>query len=117
MNGIVLQRTSVFKDLGILFDTKLTFSEHVLAVCKSAFGLLGLIRRSGNFLRNTESLKMLYYSLVRSKLEYGAVIWSPHFVYLIVTIESIQRKFLRFLYYKEFGNYNYVISYSELLNI
>ena len=43
---------------------------------------------------------ILYYSLVRSILEFGSVVWNPIQVGLKNKIEIIQRRFLRMLAYK-----------------
>jgi hypothetical protein len=45
-------------------------------------------------------LIILYYSLVRSILEFGSVVWNPIQVGLKNKIEIIQRRFLRMLAYK-----------------
>jgi len=100
MNGESLSRKTSIKDLGIIFDPKLSFVEHIISICKSAYSILGFIKRSGSFLQSPHSLKLLFDALVRSRLEYGSLIWYPHATYLLNTIEQVQAKFLRFLFYK-----------------
>lgn len=117
MGSELLSRKLMFKDLGVSFDSRFCFNEHVVLMCKSAFSVLGFIRRSANFLKNINTLKLLYCSLVRSKLEYAAVIWCPHVKYLEVLVENVQKRFLRFLYFKSFGHYTTQVPYSELLRI
>lgn len=117
MDGAVLCRKSTFKDLGVVFDSKLYFSDHVLATCKAAYSVLGFIHRSSSFLKNINSIKLLFCSLVRSRLEYASVVWYPHQVYLLNMIETIQKKFLRLLYFKTFGYFTFDVPYSQLLQI
>ena len=76
-NNTVLSRGQTTKDLGILFDSKLDFVEHVNVITNSALRLLGFIIRNCKQFSNTQALKTLYFSLVRSKIEYGAIIWNP----------------------------------------
>lgn len=113
----VLSVKSSIKDLGVLFDSKFHFADHVFSICKSAFSILGLIRRLGNIFNSIRSLRHLYCSLVRSRLEYASVVWCPHVDCLSVLVESIQKKFLRYLYFKEFGHYTAAVPYSELLRM
>ena len=50
-------------------------------------------------------LKTLYNCFVRSKLEYCSLIWSPIYNKHIGELESVQRKFLKYLYFKTEGVY------------
>ena len=76
--------------------------------------LWGCIIRTWNAFKNTQCVQTLYYSLVRSKLEYGAVIWNPY--YRKDIIEKPQRRYLKYIYYKEHNVYSpQGISYSQLL--
>jgi hypothetical protein len=89
-----LSSRSSTKDLGIWFDSRLVF---VAALLK----LFGFLFRSCNEFRSVKCLTTLYFSLVRSRLEYGSIIWSPYYVTYIKSIESVQRKFLKYLSFKE----------------
>ncbi|KAJ8966393.1 hypothetical protein NQ317_019429 [Molorchus minor] len=54
---------------------------------------------------NIESLRVLYFSYIRSKLEYAALIWSPIYENAVILIESVQRKCLKFMFFKTNGFY------------
>ena len=64
------------KDLGVIVDSKLKFSSHIVNQVKKANRLMGLIRRSYNFL-DIVSLKYLFISLIRPHLEYCVTVWYP----------------------------------------
>lgn len=100
-----------------MFDDKFSFSGHVIEICKSAYRKLGFLFRSGSFLKKISTFKLLYFSLIRSNIEFGFIIWHPYHLYLTEMIEQIQIKFLRFLYYKIFGVYTFLVPYSELLTL
>lgn len=40
---------------------------------------------------------MLYKSLVRSHLEYGVSVWSPHYEYLIEKLEKVQKRAIKLI--------------------
>lgn len=94
INGDTLGRSSQVKDLGIIFDEQINFRSHISKIVGQAFKQLGFILRHGrDFTPNT--LKLLYCTYVRSCLEYGALIWSPHYSVHISSIERVQRRFLK----------------------
>ena len=84
------------KDLGVIFDSKLSFDAHVQSCISKANRILGIIRRSFSYL-NKESFLLLYKSLVRPHLEYANVIWAPKFKRQSAAIERVQRRATRLL--------------------
>lgn len=100
-----LEKPDSIKDLGIVFDTKLSFSLHYEYITTSALKSLGFILRSCKDFNNLECLKVLYYAYVRSRLEYASVTWSPYYAKYKIELESVQRKFAKFLYLKQNGYY------------
>ena len=118
----ILQRVSTVNDLGILFDESLSFTDHIEAICKDSMKLLGFIIRSTKDFTNIHTLKLLFVSLVRSKLEYLTVIWSPFYACHILRIERIQHKFLRVINYRlgysiDQLNYKDLMSSLNLLSL
>mgnify|MGYP005983777977 FL=1 len=92
-----LKRTDIYKDLGVIYDMKLSFVNHIQDTVAKAFKTYGFIYRNCKEFTNIRSLSALYYSLVRSRLEYCACVWSPIYEIHIIHVESVQRKFLKFL--------------------
>ncbi|XP_055528077.1 uncharacterized protein LOC129720614 [Wyeomyia smithii] len=91
VNGFNLERVSSIQDLGVTFNSKLCFNEHITATTCKAFALLGFIRRNARDFSDVYALKTLYCSIVRSVLEYAVQIWAPHQEAQIIRIERIQR--------------------------
>lgn len=80
------------KDLGVIFDSNFNFNTHIESMSSKAFVTLGFVKRfSKNF--SIECKKMLYCSLVRSKLEYASQVWAPYEIKYIQIIERVQKKF------------------------
>jgi Reverse transcriptase (RNA-dependent DNA polymerase) len=114
-----LDAVSKIRDLGILFDDKLTFKPHCDIVINRAKGLLGFIKRRAKEFVNVWVTKQLYLTYVRSVLEFGSVIWLPHTADYISKIESVQKQFLLFALRHRYNPYDYASlpSYEHRLNI
>ncbi len=90
-NPVTLASTDCEKDLGVYIDNELKFRSHIDRVSKKANCILGLIRRSFEFI-DKGIFKTLFTSLVRPHLEYGNIIWSPYYKKDIKVIENVQRR-------------------------
>ena len=78
----VIAKVDKIKDLGVTFDSRLKFDEHIDIKISKAYQMLGIIER--NFIYFTpDSFVVLYKSLVRSHLEYAVCVWNPHHQALI----------------------------------
>ena len=77
------------KDLGVIMDSDLNFEQHILSKVNKANSIMGLIRRSFNFL-DGYLFKKLYVTFVRPHLEYAQSVWSPYLKKHINTIEKFQ---------------------------
>lgn len=71
----------------------------------AASKMLGFILRNCKDFSHTSTFLQLFYSLVRSRLEYGAMIWYPVYQVNKDRIEAVQRRFLKYICFKEDGNY------------
>ena len=58
------------RDLGVLVSSDLSCADHYKYVCKNAYGIFNMVRRSIPFSSPITTKKLLYTSLVRSKLSY-----------------------------------------------
>lgn len=90
-------RVSEVRDLGVIYDSELSFSSHLGYVCRKASKVLGLITRNTKDFSKPETLCQLYKSYVIPILIYASPVWSPHLKYEIEFLESVQRRFLRSL--------------------
>jgi len=89
--GLVnLNYVNVVKDLGISFNNDLNFDHHISNIIKTAYKMLGLIKKNFIYL-NVEAFLCLYKSQVRSHLEYGVHVWSPWKVKDVERLEKVQK--------------------------
>jgi hypothetical protein len=83
-------------DLGVILDSKLSFREHIDSVVNKGSTMFGFIKRLSREFRDPYTLKVLYVTYVRSKLEYANSVWQPFYVIHIKNrIERIQEKFIK----------------------
>ncbi len=91
-NGMIeLDKTTLEKDLGVNVDPELKFSSHVEKQVNKANRILGLIRRSYEYI-DADVMKKLFTSLVRPHLEFGNVAWAPRLEKDKKLIEGVQRR-------------------------
>ena len=105
IDDIFLSRCTTVRDLGVVFDSKFCFVEHINSICNTANKVLGFIYRNCKSFSNIMALKSLYFSLVRTKLEYCSAIWYPCYQNHCNSIERVQRRFLKMLYHKKHHTY------------
>lgn len=97
MKNHTIERRNEMRDLGVIVDKRFTFTTHIekmIAGARQSFGFIKKVTRNSFSL---ETQKLLYTSYVRSKLEFGAVVWDPYQVVHKNSIESVQKSFLRYL--------------------
>ena len=96
MNEQPLDYVKEEKDLGVVVDNRLKFHKHAASAVKQANKVLGLIKHSFTALDDT-TLPLLYTSMVRPHLEYGNIIWWPHFKEDMKAVERVQKRATRMI--------------------
>ena len=92
INNEKLESVEHIKDLGVIVDSKLKFSDHVLRVSKRANSLLGQIVH-----RTREMFLSLYKTFVRSQMEHAVQLWNPWLHKDIDVLEKVQKRALRLI--------------------
>ena len=80
--------------LGIYIDDKLEWGEHIQRISKKISSGSYAINKSKRLL-SLENLKLLYYSLVHSHLNYGTILWGAAYRYRLNKLEKIQKRCIR----------------------
>ena len=96
--GSVLADCSTEKDLGVIFNEKLNFHDHIYASISKAKSCLAWLLRN-TISREPYVMKTAYKALVRHNVEYCCQVWSPKARHgnwqTILDIEAVQRTFTR----------------------
>lgn len=112
-----ITRASSVKDLGTWYDPKLSFQEHISKVCKTSRKSLGFVLRQSRQFNDRITSCVLYNSFVRSMLECNSIVWNPIHDNHTLTVEKIQKTFIRSLYNKIYGCYPLMYPTSFILGM
>ena len=86
---ISVQRSYLERDLGIMIDSELNFSEHIHMVSKKANGIMAVVKKTFTCLDcECFNFNLLYKSLVRRHLEYGVTTW---FLYKMKALKLLKK--------------------------
>ncbi|XP_054267140.1 uncharacterized protein LOC128989286 [Macrosteles quadrilineatus] len=97
LDGNRVERCNTIKDLGVLIDSSFEFGPHINQICTRASRMLGLVFRSARHGLSNHACIILYKSLILQLLEYASLVWSPYHLGHIYHLQSVQRRFIRFL--------------------
>ena len=92
MNTVAINIATEIKDLGVIVNNTLTWTNHIYATVRKANTRVWLCMRALGFHAPIRAKKTCYITMVRSILEYGAPIWSLSLKHLIIDVERIQRR-------------------------
>lgn len=84
------------RDLGVIVDGTMKFSEQCNTVVNSANATLGMIKRT-LISRNKDVVTKVYKALVRPKLEYCVQVWRPYLLKDIYKLERVQHRATKFI--------------------
>ena len=103
------------KYLGVTFDQKLSWNEHIQRISSKANQVNGFLQR--NLHQCPVTVKSnCYKMMVRPIVEYASSVWAPHTLGNINQLEFIQRRAARFCY-NDFSRYGSVTRMMSSLNL
>lgn len=94
IDGQIVITVTSHNDLGVIVNSELSWSDHVLSVTKRANTRLYLIRKCFSKV-SFQSFCKLYATYVRPILEYAGPVWYPDLTRDRTLLESVQRKATR----------------------
>ena len=96
LDGEILQQVDSNPYLGLTISEDLQWKTHITNITKKANSSLGFLRRNLKYC-SEDCKRLAYIALVRSILEYGAVVWDPYQSRDIIAVEKVQRQAARFI--------------------
>ena len=100
LNKKAIQQSEYVKYLGVLIDSRLSFSHHITSISKKMSRVTGLMYRIRSCVNN-KTLKMIYYSLIYPHLLYGIPIWGNADDIHINPLLILQKKAVRLIMNKQ----------------
>ena len=96
LDHTILEEVEKSPYLGIVISNDLKWGHHISKMTQKASSTIGFLRRN---LRHCpiECRRNAYLSLVRSVMEYGAMVWDPYLAQDINKLERVQRQGVRFI--------------------
>ena len=94
LNYTQLSNTSSVTDLGVLVDSRLSFTLHISNILTKATQRVGVFFR-GFSSRHPDLMKKAFITYIRPSLEFNSNLWNPNKKYLIDKLENIQRRFTK----------------------
>jgi hypothetical protein len=91
LNDTNISKASACKELGVIFDNKLSFTPHINVIVSRAHARASLIHKC--FLSTDRAtLVRAFITYMRPILEYASSIWSPYHLTDVRKIEAVQRR-------------------------
>ena len=89
MNNVEVKRVDSHKHLGVIFNNKCTWNEHIEEITSKAWKRIHLLQLL-KYQLDRRSLQIMYFSYVRPILEYADIIWDNCYDYEKESLEKIQ---------------------------
>lgn len=90
-------------DLGVIFDDKLSFDYHFIALVKKLRIRQGILYRNIKYVKSVHRRILLFYAFIISIIDYGIVIWSSlaktKLIYLNSILQNIKNIFFKHFIY------------------
>ena len=109
INNSIIHSDESVKLLGVLFDRKLSFDEHISNITKKAGKQINGLRRISSLLSTDSKLK-IFNSFIYSNFTYCPIVYNTFFKKHGHKLEKLQERALRFVFN------DFTSTYSDLLN-
>ena len=96
INNYCIEQVSNFKYLGVIFNNKLNWNDHIEVLCSKLSRAAGVIFRLKKNLPHSV-LKMIYHSLVSSHLRYGILNWGSANCTALKRLNTLHDRIIRYL--------------------
>ncbi len=96
------------KDLGVIVTSNFDWADQCGRVYSKANQKLGMARRNCHFVLDANRRRVLYLTLVRSQFEHCSVIWRPLIKSLVMKLEGLQKRAIKWILREECIGYSSV---------
>ena len=101
LEGIILERVTQTKFLGVILDDKLLWKCHIEYICNKISKGIGILIRARRTL-GTKALVILYNTLVKPYFTYCNIIWGNTYIKNLNRVKILQKKIIRIITFSGF---------------
>ena len=112
LNNVPINCVSNCKFLGVIFDNRLSFCNHIDLVCSKVSKSIGIFYKLKDYLP-LQSMISLYYSIIYPYFHYGILVWGGTFETHINRLVILQKRALRIINNTEFRSHTNELFYSN----
>ena len=116
LSGAPIENVTAIDILGVTFDSKLNFNEHVNKMCVRASRQVSALQRLANVL-DFPSRKMIYQTFILANFNYCPIVWFFTSKASIDKIKKIQQRALRFVLKDYTSEYDILLRKAEVVSI
>jgi hypothetical protein len=100
MSSQRLSRVEETKILGVMIDSDLNFKSHINTIVKNATKVVSILSKARYYLP-VFSLKLIYKSLIQSKLIYASSLWGFTYKSNVKRLELVQKRAAKIILFKK----------------
>ena len=97
VEDIKIQRVNSTKYLGLIFDEKLSWTDHINQLCKGLLKYFGIFKNIRHY-SNKKLCRTIYFAFVNSRISYGLQIYGTSTNLHLNKVQVLQNKLLKFLF-------------------
>ena len=102
-NGKKIERCQFYKYLGIYIDENLNWKKHVSYLCEKLSKICGIFAKLRHCC-NRELMRVIYFALVDSHLQYCNIIWGSASEVVLKPLIKLQEKVIRIIYFAQYDH-------------
>lgn len=78
LKGNIIEKTPQVRDLGLIFDDKLTFKTHIESITRRLNQMTGAARRFCNDIKSPITMSKIFKIYMQPVIDYGSLIWNQN---------------------------------------
>lgn len=121
LNHIIIEKCVTVRDLGVTFDSELTFKPHIQSIARRLSQMAGAARRFCLEIKSNITINRIFNIYMQPIIDYGSIIWNQRRLVtntqITLVVKRITRFALNITYLTSASNYICFEKRCELLNI
>ena len=101
MGGHEIERTEIYKYLGVTIDDKLNWKVHIQQLCSKLASVCGVLSKVRHYL-DRSALMLIYNSLFESRSRYALLAWGTASNHALSKLKVLQNRAVRFITFSPF---------------